>query len=114
VISSPCGNRPGHALIGDEVHEQHADQRDHRSHRQFNAAGDDDESLTDRRQAEQPDEIRGIGDIDRQQKARVQNRHDRADSQDQDEKEKVFLVHAVPAGSNVLPIASNSTFSSLN
>jgi hypothetical protein len=29
--------------------------------------------------------------------SRIENGHDRADSQDQDEKEEVFLIHAVPA-----------------
>ena len=49
-----------------------------------------------REDAEQADEIGGVGEVDRRQEARVDERDDRADDEDQDEETQVFLQHSPP------------------
>ena len=85
---------PGQAVIDHEVGEDHADQREHRAHRELDAAGDDDQPLADREQAEQPDQVRHVDEVDRREEARVEGGREGADDQDQDEEAEVLLVHA--------------------
>ncbi len=66
-----------------------AEQRNHRADRELDAAGDDDEGLTDRENAEQADLIGGVGDVIGQQEARIDD-DDGADDQDQDEQARSF------------------------
>ncbi len=91
-ISSDA-DRPRHPIVRDQVDEEHAEQRDHRAHRELDAAGDDHEALTDREEAEEADEVRGVGEVDRRDEARVDEGDDRADHQDQDEEPEVLLLH---------------------
>src|SRR4029077_19814512 len=65
-------------------------------------------------QAEQADQVGGIGEIERRQEARVQKCHDGADHQDQQEQAEVFLQHDLLSQFRVLPTASCSTLCSLN
>ncbi|BAB51502.1 mll4969 [Mesorhizobium japonicum MAFF 303099] len=87
------GQRPVQFAHGDEVDEQCSQQRHHRADRQLDAAGDDDEGLADRQDAEQADQVRGVGKVDRQEEARIDDGHDRADHQDQDQQAEIFLAH---------------------
>ena len=63
-----------------------------RADRQLDAAGDDDEGLADREQAEQADLVGGVGEVARQQEALVDQRHRRADDEDEEEEAEVFLL----------------------
>ena len=90
------GQRPGDVAVGEQIDEQHAQQRDHRAGRQFDAPRDDDEGLADREQAEQADQIGGVGDVDRRQEQRVDRRHHRADRQNENDKPNVLAQHALP------------------
>ena len=107
------GHHPVHIAVHDQVDEQHAEQRDHRPHGQLDAADDDHESLRDREDAEHPDLVGGVGKVADQEKARIDDRHDRADHQDQDEQAEIFLVHGRLV-QTVWPTASCSTLCSLN
>jgi hypothetical protein len=95
--AEPDGDRqdelPGHALVGHEVDEDHADQGEHRAHREIDAAGDDDDADADREDAEEADQVRHVAEIDRRQEHRVEDRGDRTDDEDQHEEPEVFLLH---------------------
>ena len=61
-----------------------------RSDRQIDASGNDHEAFTQRENSEQADQIGGVGHVDRRQKARIDQRDDRTDNQDQDEKAQIL------------------------
>ena len=86
--------RPGHAVIRQQIDEHDPQQRKDRADRQVNAAGDDDQALPDAEHPEQPDQVRHVQQVHRRQEARVERRRDRADHQHQHEKAELFLVHA--------------------
>ena len=86
---------PGH----EQVDEDDAEQGEHRADRKVDAAGDDDEALADREQAEQPDEIGGVAEIDRRDEARIEDRHDAAHDQDEQEKAEILLQHDAASAS---------------
>src|SRR5882724_5075558 len=84
---------PGHAHPADEIDEDDAEQRDDGADRQLDAAGDDHEGLGQREQAEEADLVGGVGEVDREQEARVDDRDDGADDEDEEEEAEVFLEH---------------------
>jgi hypothetical protein len=95
--AEPDGDRqdelPGHAIVGHEVDEDHPDQREHRAHREVDAAGDDDHTDADREDAEEADEVRHVAEIDRRQEDRVEEGGDGTHDEDQHEEPEVFLLH---------------------
>ena len=60
------GQRPGQIVGHEKVDEDHAEQREHRSDRQVDAAGNDHEAFAEREQSEQSDQIGGVGQVDRE------------------------------------------------
>ena len=85
----------GSAVVDHEVDEDDADQREHRAHRELDAAGDDDQPDADAEQAEEPDQVRHVDEVDGREEARVEGGRHRTDDQDQDEQAEVLLVHGV-------------------
>ena len=81
-------------MIDDQVNEEHPEKRDHRSDRELDAAGDDDEGLGYRENAEQPYLVGGVGQVADQQEARIDQPDDRANHQDEDQQAEVFLLQA--------------------
>ena len=108
------GKEPGHVIVHEQVDEDDAEQGELRADRKVDAAGYDDEAFADREQAEQPDEIGGIRQIDRRDEARVEERHHGADDDDEQEKPEIFLQHHAALCSGPRATASRITFSSLN
>src|SRR5262249_18249074 len=65
------GERPGNVVVDDEVDEDRTEQRYQRADRQFDAAGDDDESLADGKDAEQADLVGGVRDVGGEEEALI-------------------------------------------
>ncbi len=87
------GQGPGQLQRHDEIDEDHAQQREHRADREIDAAGDDHKAFAEREQPEKTDQIGGVGHVDRGQKARVDQRDDGADHEDEDEEAQIFFQH---------------------
>jgi hypothetical protein len=85
------GQGPWNAAAGDEVDEDYPEKSDHRTDRKIDAAGDDDETLPDRKHAEEADQVGGVGDVDWREEPRVDERHDGTHHNDQDEESQVLL-----------------------
>src|SRR5262249_23627503 len=96
----PPRQLPGHQ----QVDVDDAEQRENRADGEVDAAGDDDEALADREQAEQPDQVRRVAEIDRRQEAGIEDGHDQADHQDQHQEPEILLQHLY--GLRFLEIAS--------
>ena len=62
---------------GQQVDEDDAEQGEHGADRQVDAAGDDDEALADREDAEQADEVGRVRQVDGRDEARIEIRDDR-------------------------------------
>src|SRR6185437_12267329 len=108
---------PRHRVRYQQIDEDHAEQREDRTDRQVDTAGDDDNALAQREQAEQADQVGGVAEVDRRQEARIHEGYDAADHDDQQEQAEVFLHHADTASASWrsrLPTARRITFSSLN
>ena len=87
------GRAPRQAVVGHQADEDDAEQREDRADREIDAARDDDEAFADREQAVEPDQVRGVRDVDGRDEAGVQHRHDGAHHHDEEEKPEVLLQH---------------------
>src|SRR5260370_7236895 len=100
----------------EQVDEDDAQQGEHRADREVDAAGDDDEALADREEAEQADQVRRIREVDRRDEARVQDGDDKAHNDDQEKEPEILFQHAPdpPSSISLLPTASPPPSSPLN
>ena len=73
---------PVDAIAVQKLDEDHPEERENRPDRKVDAASDDDETLADREQPVEADQIRGVGNVERRDEAGVDHRHDGPDDQD--------------------------------
>ena len=86
------GERPGEMPFGQHDAQEHAEQRERRSDRQVDAAGNDDQPEAQAEDTERPNQSCGVLQVGRRQEPRVECRHDRAQHDQQQEDRDVFFI----------------------
>src|SRR5262245_26901200 len=84
---------PGQTMGVEQINKNYAQQRYDGSYRQLDAARDDHERLGNREKAKEADQIGRIGQVDRRQKTRIDERDNGPDNQDQNEQSNILLEH---------------------